>query len=103
MLPHAQVGFGEFLTVFSAAMLLGMIGHTPGGVGVFEAAMVFALGGSVKTPEMLAALLAYRAIYFGLPLIAADIRAGSVRRPRAQGALRVSESIECVAARAACS
>ncbi|WP_213764400.1 bifunctional lysylphosphatidylglycerol flippase/synthetase MprF [Caballeronia sp. dw_19] len=71
VLPHAQVGFGEFLTVFSAAMLLGMIGHTPGGVGVFEAAMVFALGASVKTPEMLAALLAYRAIYFGLPLIAA--------------------------------
>ena len=50
-------------------MLLGMIGHTPGGVGVFEAAMVFALGGSVQTPQMVAALLAYRAIYFGLPLI----------------------------------
>ena len=69
LLPHAQVGFGEFITVFSAAMLLGMIGHTPGGVGVFEASMVFALGGSVHTPEMVAALLAYRAIYFGLPLI----------------------------------
>ena len=69
LLPHAQVGFGEFITVFSAAMLLGMIGHTPGGVGVFEASMVFALGGSVQTPEMVAALLAYRAIYFGLPLI----------------------------------
>lgn len=69
LLPHAQVGFGNFITVFSAAMLLGMIGHTPGGVGVFEASMVFALGGSVKTPEMVAALIAYRAIYFGLPLI----------------------------------
>ena len=51
LLPHAHVGFGEFITVFSAAMLLGMIGHTPGGVGVFEAAMVFALGGSVQTPR----------------------------------------------------
>ncbi|MDR5754194.1 MULTISPECIES: bifunctional lysylphosphatidylglycerol flippase/synthetase MprF [unclassified Caballeronia] len=69
LLPHAQVGFGDFLTVYSAAMLLGMIGHTPGGVGVFEASMVFALGGSVQTPEMVAALLAYRAIYFGVPLI----------------------------------
>jgi phosphatidylglycerol lysyltransferase len=69
LLPAAHVGFGEFITVFSAAMLLGMIGHTPGGVGVFEAAMVFALGGSVQTPDVLAALLAYRAIYFGLPLI----------------------------------
>ena len=69
LLPHAQVGFGDFITVFSAAMLLGMIGHTPGGVGVFEASMVFALGGTVQTPEMVAALLAYRAIYFGVPLI----------------------------------
>jgi phosphatidylglycerol lysyltransferase len=31
--------------------------------------MVFALGGSVQTHSMVAALLAYRAIYFGLPLI----------------------------------
>lgn len=69
MLPGAHVGFGEFMTVFSTAMLLGMIGHTPGGVGVFEAAMVFALGRNVATPDVLAALLAYRAIYFGLPLI----------------------------------
>ncbi len=65
LLPAAHVGFGEFMTVFSAAMLLGMIGHTSGGVGMFEAAMVFALGGSVQTPDVLAALLAYRAIYFG--------------------------------------
>jgi phosphatidylglycerol lysyltransferase len=69
VMPHARVGFGGFMTVYAAAMLLGLIGHTPGGVGVFEAAMVFALGGSVKTSEMLAALFAYRAIYFGLPLI----------------------------------
>jgi phosphatidylglycerol lysyltransferase len=69
LLPHAQVGFVSFITIYSAAMLLGLIGHTPGGVGVFEAAMVFALGGSVQTHSMVAALLAYRAIYFGLPLI----------------------------------
>jgi phosphatidylglycerol lysyltransferase len=71
VLPHAQIGLGVFVTVFSAAMLLGMIGHTPGGVGVFEAAMMLALGANVNAPELLAALLAYRAIYFGLPLIVA--------------------------------
>ncbi|CAM2151167.1 phosphatidylglycerol lysyltransferase [Pararobbsia alpina] len=69
VLPHGDVGFVHFLVVFSAAMLLGMIGHTPGGIGIFEAAMVFALGHSVPVPEMVAALLAYRAIYFGAPLI----------------------------------
>ncbi|APR36049.1 bifunctional lysylphosphatidylglycerol flippase/synthetase MprF [Paraburkholderia sp. SOS3] len=71
LLPHAgaQVGFIQFVTVYAAAMLLGMIGHTPGGVGVFEAAMVYALGSRVPTSQMLAALLAYRAIYFGVPLV----------------------------------
>jgi phosphatidylglycerol lysyltransferase len=69
VMPHAQVGFADFLTVYSAAMLLGLIGHTPGGIGVFETAMVLALGRSVPTPQVLAALLAYRAIYFGVPLV----------------------------------
>ncbi|AXF14498.1 hypothetical protein CUJ87_08850 [Paraburkholderia caledonica] len=69
LLPHADVSFVTFITVYAAAMLLGMIGHTPGGVGVFEAAMVFTLNGSVATQQMVAALLAYRAIYFGVPLV----------------------------------
>lgn len=72
LLPHASanlMSFAIFITVYAAAMLLGMIGHTPGGVGVFEAAMLFALNGSVPTHQMVAALLAYRAIYFGAPLI----------------------------------
>ncbi|CAB3641296.1 Phosphatidylglycerol lysyltransferase [Paraburkholderia graminis C4D1M] len=69
LLPHAHVSFVTFITVYAAAMLLGLIGHTPGGVGVFEAAMVFTLNGSVATQQMVAALLAYRAIYFGAPLV----------------------------------
>ncbi|MFD1554524.1 bifunctional lysylphosphatidylglycerol flippase/synthetase MprF [Paraburkholderia silviterrae] len=68
VMPHAHIGFADFLTVYTAAMLLGLIGHTPGGIGVFEAAMVFALGASVPAPKVFAALLAYRAIYFGAPL-----------------------------------
>lgn len=68
VMPHAQVGFAGFLTVYCAAMLLGMIGHTPGGIGVFEAAMVYALGPDVPGSHVLAALLAYRAIYFAAPL-----------------------------------
>ena len=69
LLPGAPIGFGSFVTIYAAALLLGMIWHTPGGVGVFEAAMLCALGNSVKMPHMVAALLAYRAIYFGLPLL----------------------------------
>ena len=49
----------------------------PGWPWVFEASMVFALGGSIPTPAMVAALLAYRVIYFGVPvLLSAVLLAG---------------------------
>ncbi|MEK6314486.1 MAG: bifunctional lysylphosphatidylglycerol flippase/synthetase MprF [Burkholderia gladioli] len=69
LLPHGHIGFVTFITVYSGALLLGMIGHTPGGIGVFEAAMAFTLGSAVPPTSMLAALIAYRAIYFGVPLV----------------------------------
>ena len=69
LLPAAHVGFTAFIALYTAALLLGVIAHTPGGIGVFEAAMLYALGGSVPASAAVAALLAYRAIYFGLPLL----------------------------------
>ncbi len=68
-LPDAHAGFISFLAIYSASLLLGIVGHTPGGVGVFESVMVFALRGDVASPALLAGLLAYRAVYFGLPLV----------------------------------
>ncbi len=69
VLAGVHIGFGSFLAVYTIALLLGVIGHTPGGLGVFEAAIVFALGGTVPTTAAIAALLAYRTIYFVLPLL----------------------------------
>ena len=69
LLPGAQVAFGTFLAIYTIALLLGVIGHTPGGIGVFEAAIVFALGRSLPPANAIAALLAYRTIYFVLPLL----------------------------------
>jgi phosphatidylglycerol lysyltransferase len=76
-IPHANVSFVTFLAVYSASLLLGIAGHTPGGVGVFESAMVFALRGDVTAPSLVAGLLAYRVVYFGLPLmLSAGLLAG---------------------------
>jgi len=69
LMPDAPIGFVGFLSIYSVAMLLGVIGHTPGGLGVFEAAVIFALGSAVPPGAAVAALLAYRAIYFILPLL----------------------------------
>jgi phosphatidylglycerol lysyltransferase len=69
LLPAAHIDLASFLAVYTIALLLGVIGHTPGGLGVFEAAMLFALDGSAPPAAVVAALLAYRAIYFLLPLL----------------------------------
>lgn len=71
LLPSAHIGLVAFLAVYAIALLLGVIGHTPGGIGVFEAVVIFALGHDAPPAAVVAALLAYRAIYFLLPLLLA--------------------------------
>jgi phosphatidylglycerol lysyltransferase len=71
LLPASGVAFGTYLAVYCAALLLGVIGHTPGGLGVFEAALLFILGAAVPPNQAVAALLAYRAVYFAAPVVVA--------------------------------
>ncbi|TCP40023.1 bifunctional lysylphosphatidylglycerol flippase/synthetase MprF [Rhodovulum marinum] len=56
--------------IFITATTLGVISHAPGGIGVFEATMIAGLGAAGR-PDMLAALLLYRVIYFAVPFILA--------------------------------
>ncbi len=77
MLPSAQIGFVAFMAVFTVATALGVISHMPGGIGVFEAVIVVALGHNDMRSEVVAALLAYRTLYFFAPLlISAGLLAG---------------------------
>lgn len=71
LLPSGSIDFPSFLGFFCAATVLGMVSHLPGGIGVFEAVMLLALGGRVSAGALAGALLLYRAIYFVLPLFLA--------------------------------
>ena len=59
-----------FFIGYTLAIIAVLITHVPGGVGVFEAVMLIALPGTGK-PELVAALLAYRLIYYIAPLLVA--------------------------------
>jgi len=52
------------LAVYMAAAVAGMLAHAPGGIGVVEAVTLAALPGA----ETIAGLLAFRAIYYLVPL-----------------------------------
>ncbi len=71
LLPQgAGIGFGELFPLFLAALMLGLATGVPGGLGVLEGACLVAFA-AVPQSELVAALILYRAIYYGLPMILA--------------------------------
>lgn len=67
-LLDARLPYPLVLAVLLAAAVAGVVTHVPAGLGVLEAVFVAALADRIATPTLLAALLAYRALYYLLPL-----------------------------------
>ena len=89
LLPsEPNLGFITILVVFVTATLLGFASHAPGGLGVFDAAMLVALWQFDKE-HLLAGLLLFRLLYYICPFVLALAILGtrelwlSLRRPRA--------------------
>jgi glycosyltransferase 2 family protein len=61
-----NIGFVSLAVIFVAATLLGFASHAPGGIGVFDAAMMVALWQFDKE-ELLAGLLLFRLLYYVVP------------------------------------
>jgi len=64
-----SLGPGDFPRLFIAyalAIVAGLVAHVPGGIGVFEGTVLAALG--QHGPALAAGLIAYRLIYYVLPL-----------------------------------
>ena len=66
-----------FFAVFVGAITLGILSHSPGGLGVFEASIIAGLGAGGRS-DVLAALLLYRLIYTLLPFLLAAAGLGLV-------------------------
>ena len=66
--PH--VGFVTLMVVFVSATLLGFASHAPGGLGVFDAAMLVALW-QFNREDLLAGLLLFRLLYYLCPFVVA--------------------------------
>ena len=61
-----NLGFVTVAVIFVAATLLGFASHAPGGLGVFDAAMLVALWQFDKE-DLLAGLLLFRLLYYVVP------------------------------------
>jgi len=67
--PAEIMPFGMFIGLFVVAMVAGVFSQVPGGIGVFETIFIAALPDSVDKASIFGALLAFRIIYYVLPLI----------------------------------
>lgn len=71
LIPFVEIPFTTFIGLFVIAQVAGVFSQVPGGIGVFESIFLLALPGDVDRASIFGALLAYRIIYYVLPLIGA--------------------------------
>jgi uncharacterized membrane protein YbhN (UPF0104 family) len=63
-----NIGFVTLAVIFVSATLLGFASHAPGGLGVFDAAMLVALWQYDKE-DLVAGLLLFRLLYYIIPFV----------------------------------
>lgn len=86
LLPEGPVSYPFVLSVYSVAIGVGILSHVPGGVGVFEALVLGALGSRLPLGGLVGALLLYRVIYYVMPLVVAVIALSFIEFRRATAA-----------------
>ncbi|MBD2496005.1 lysylphosphatidylglycerol synthase domain-containing protein [Nostoc sp. FACHB-280] len=59
----------DFLGIYLLAMFAGVVSNVPGGLGVFETVILLMLANKISAAAVLAAMLAYRGVYYFLPLV----------------------------------
>jgi len=75
LLPAGAVGYFTFVGSYAPSVVVGLLSHVPGGVGVFEGSMSTLLRG-LEPAALAAAFLGYRMFFFLLPLMIAGLALG---------------------------
>lgn len=72
LLPEGSIGYLTFVGAYAPSVVVGLVSHVPGGVGVFEGSVSTLLKGLPPAP-LAAAFLGYRLFFFLLPLLIAGV------------------------------
>jgi len=74
LLPaHVPIGFPAFLAIYLMSYTAGLVASVPGGLGVFDSAMMLALGPYMSAPQILSTVLVFRLLYYIIPLVMAGL------------------------------
>ena len=92
LMPDSAVSlYPTFFIAYSLAIIVALVAHVPGGIGVFEAVVLAVVPGD--RGALFAALILYRAIYYVLPLLVAAALLGAIEGRRLRQPFRVGISI----------
>ena len=69
--PNIPLSYLDFLEVYLLSMLAGVVSNLPAGLGVFDTLILLILSPQVSAAAVLGAMLAYRGVYYFLPLLIA--------------------------------
>jgi uncharacterized membrane protein YbhN (UPF0104 family) len=88
-----------FLGVYVASYTAGLAANLPGGIGVFDTAMLFGLERFVPAPDIVGAIVVFRLYYYIIPLfLAGGLFAGNEILLRGGGLLRGVSKLSAVQA-----
>ncbi len=74
LLPSAPgLGYATFLAIYIASYTAGLLASVPGGLGVFDGAMLLGLSAWLPAPRILGMIFVFRIFYYILPLFLAGI------------------------------
>ena len=94
VLTQQQAPYAAALATVLLGAIAGLISRIPAGLGVLEAVGVAVLSAYMPAPQALAAILAYRTLYFFAPLVVAAVAFGATEMLwRKRSPLPVSEQI----------
>ncbi|MDZ8225536.1 lysylphosphatidylglycerol synthase domain-containing protein [Nostoc sp. ChiVER01] len=68
---NISLSYLDFLGIYLLAMFAGVVSNVPGGLGVFETIILLILSSKVSAAAILGSMLAYRGVYYFLPLLVA--------------------------------
>jgi len=69
--PGPRLIWPVFLGIYIAAYSAGLLASLPGGIGVFDTALLFGLSPFLPAPRIVAAIAVYRLLYYVIPLFLA--------------------------------
>lgn len=94
LLLGGQVSYGMTLAVLMAAAIVGVVMPIPAGLGVLEAVYLALLSGRVKQGALMGAVLAYRALYYLVPLLSGLLMYAMLERMASRSSAAASHDLQ---------